>query len=336
MKITLCQMFLFPPNPWQEIKECQLLHLTVQQKVSCSSVSIKVRFAKGPKLDFRKDLHDKNRSNITPDDSHEDSLQTTDQLQIHRNHDKATPPEPEVPVHTHISLPEISVLVSAESYASIELGVAKLEIVYQENLKCIAMTSNGWRCEETIHEDQLLKARELLSSSATSEAELDIELLPRLVLCPGHALGEIPRAYSERWTTFTDHRLPKEEAMSRFSADSWMSVQFFHNERTDKPSFPRILNRPRSTSNISAYLTDQYDFVGNGHAESGSLRRPIKTPQNPEQNLKQHESERHEFESSLPDTSPSSKFTRTRRSWDLSRGRPIFGKFPVIHSLVEY
>jgi hypothetical protein len=205
------------------------------------------------------------------------------------------------------------------------------------------MTSNGWRCEETIHEDQLLKARELLSSSAASGAELDIGLLPQLILCSGHALGEIPRAYSERWTTFEEKRLPKEVAMSRFSADSWMSVQFFPNERTDEPVFPTTSNRPRSSSNVSAHGTHEYDSVGCGRAESGTLSRrpircPIETPQDPKRyEFGQHEyewpkSEQHESESSLPH----SKFTTTPGNWDLPRCRPLFGKFPAINGLVEY
>jgi hypothetical protein len=192
-----------------------------------------------------------------------------------------------------------------ESYASIELGVAKIEIMYQEDLKCIAMTSNGWRCQEIIFEEPLLQARELLSSSVKSEGELDTEILPRLVLCPGHARGELPRIYSERWAAFAEQRLPKEEAMSKFNADFWMSVQFFDNARSVEPAFPNRMRRPRSESHISAWQSEKHDFVNAGRPGGDSLRPPLNVPS---------DFQRHEFEFSLPDNSAQPKFTKTSKN----------------------
>jgi hypothetical protein len=162
--------------------------------------------------------------------------------------------------HASINLPENSVLMGMESYASIELGVAKIEIMYQKNLKCIAMTSNGWRCQEIVHEEQLLKARELLRSSVMSEGELDTKLLPQLVLCPGHVLGELPRIYSERWAAFAEQRLNKEEAMSKFNADFWKSVQFFDNARSHEPAFPTHVNIRGNECEFSLPVISPFSF----------------------------------------------------------------------------
>jgi len=162
--------------------------------------------------------------------------------------------------HASINLSENSVLVGMGSYASIELGVAKIEIMYQKDLKCIAMTSNGWRCQEIVHKEQLLKARELLRSSVISEGELDTTLLPQLVLCPGHVLGELPRIYSERWAAFAEQRLPKEEAMSKFNADFWMSVQFFDNARSDEPAFPTQVNIRGNEGEFSLPAISPFNF----------------------------------------------------------------------------
>ena len=78
--------------------------------------------------------------------------------------------------------------MSLNAYASLEFGVAKLEVINQETLKCIAMTSNGWRCQELIGKDSLLQARTQLRSSDDSQEGL--ERLAKLVLCLGHALGQ--------------------------------------------------------------------------------------------------------------------------------------------------
>ncbi len=117
------------------------------------------------------------------------------------------------------------------AFASIEFGIAKLEIMYQDELRCIAMTSNGWRCPEVIHQEQLLETREILSSSVIIGAEVDIAQVPSPVLCPGHARGDLPEIYTEKWTSFAEQRLPEEKATRKFNAESWMSVQFFPNER---------------------------------------------------------------------------------------------------------
>jgi len=125
------------------------------------------------------------------------------QQQVYSGHDEPGLSEPEPESDDEFKdLPATPTLVGMESYASIELGVANLEIMYQESLACIAMTSNGWRCPAVIHEEQLLKARDLLGSLVISGAETNMKSLVELVLCPGHALGDLPRIYSEKWGAF--------------------------------------------------------------------------------------------------------------------------------------
>lgn len=168
--------------------------------------------------------------------------------------------------------------MNIESYASMEFGVAKLEILYQEKLRCTAMSSNGWRCPEIMSEEQLLKARELVISSAKSDAVLDTELLVRSVLCPGHALGQLPQIYSEKWTRFSEQRLSKDEAMSIFDADAWISVQFFHSEKSGQPSISREMRRPKSASNIYKSQNAEHREIQKRRFGRNSLWPPFKAP----------------------------------------------------------
>ncbi|KAH8598784.1 hypothetical protein B0O99DRAFT_614165 [Bisporella sp. PMI_857] len=202
-------------------------------------------------------------------------LKTMDQSQDYTNQIERIPLEHSSDYGGKHS-PEVLMLVNMESYASIEFGVAKLEIMYQENLKCIAMTSDGWRCQEIIHNARLQKAREMLSSSVNLEAELRSDILPPLVLCPGHALGQLPEIYSEKWAAFAEQRLTKEEAMSGFDADYWMSV--FRDARSDAHALPINLNRPKSASGRFERQSEECDFTSNVHSPSNSLGRHIKTP----------------------------------------------------------
>ncbi|KAE9363006.1 hypothetical protein N431DRAFT_433228 [Stipitochalara longipes BDJ] len=165
-----------------------------------------------------------------------ESSHTSKTLQAQSDHDKPHPSDPEEHVPRG-EIPAISVLMSMDAFASIEFGVVKLEIMYRDNLKCIAMTTDGWRCEEVIDQEQLLRARGHLSASSHCETETDIAPLPPMVLCPGHAQGDLPRIYTERWATFAEQRLPKEEAMRKFDAEFWMSVQFFPNKSREEHGF---------------------------------------------------------------------------------------------------
>jgi len=165
-----------------------------------------------------------------------------------RNYTNLNPIET-TPHHTDNAVPESSVVMSMESYASIELGAAKLEIIYQDDLKCIAMTSDGWRCQEIIHQDRLLHARRLLNKSVVSDTELDLDLFSFLVLCPGHAGGDLSCIYSGKWSAFAEKRLPKEEAMAKFDAEFWMSVEFFGNEVSDA-AISKTIRRSISASHI--------------------------------------------------------------------------------------
>jgi len=185
------------------------------------------------------------------------------------------------------NMPSSSVLISMEAFASIEFGVAKLEIMYQDSLRCIAMTSDGWRCHEILSQGQMFKARELLLSSVTSRVEFDIEFLPRIVLCPGHARCDLPRIYAERWTTFAEQRLPKDEAMRKFNAEFWMSIEFFSNESrgdhsllTNSERGTLAEGRSRLASNLFDRELEKDDFVGNEGIERDSLRPTFKVPLN--------------------------------------------------------
>lgn len=72
----------------------------------------------------------------------------------------------------------------------------KLEIMYQEELQCVAMTSKGWRCPKTIDEHQLMRARAILQDVLASKEEADMELLAFCSLCHGYVAGELPIIYS--------------------------------------------------------------------------------------------------------------------------------------------
>jgi hypothetical protein len=157
---------------------------------------------------------------------------------------------------------EVRILMSLDAYASLELGVAKLEIMNQESLKCIAMTSDGWRCQELIEEESLLQARTQLRSSDNSQD--GFERLAKLVLCFGHARGQLPQIYSENWYDFATKRLTKEDAMSKFNAEQWMSVQFFNNQ----PAPHTELRKTRSASHLP--LQD-----GIGHSSKPPAHPPI-------------------------------------------------------------
>ncbi|KAN0089832.1 hypothetical protein V8E51_018411 [Hyaloscypha variabilis] len=198
--------------------------------------------------------------------------------------DKPLPFEPQDDVQPS-NIPAVSVLMSMDAFASIEFGVVKLEIMYQDNLKCIAMTSDGWRCHEVIDQERLLRARGHLNSSGDCETETDIAPLPPLVLCPGHAQGDLPRIYTEKWTTFTEQRLPKAEAMQKFNAEFWMSVKFFpsaHYEqaslfikeaRVSKENSRQFLlagaTRPRSVST---------SVINTGQFEKGDVVKTAEAP----------------------------------------------------------
>ena len=213
-------------------------------------------------------------SNIQIDDSRPNIPQTKDQSQAYTDHDEASSVKPESDPGGY--QPQNSVVVNMESYASIEFGVAKLEILYQEKLKCIAMSSNGWRCMEIISEEQLFKARELVRSSAKSDDVLDIELLLGSVLCPGHALGQLPQIYSEKWASFSEQRLSKDEAMSIFDAGAWISVDFFHSEESGQHSTPTKMRRPRSKSQECAQ-NDHLPEAAGASASKGGDQPSIQT-----------------------------------------------------------
>lgn len=248
-----------------------------------------------------------------------------DQLKIHSDHDKPGPSDPE-PDYASENLSETEVPMGMESYASIEFGVANLEIMYQENLKCIAMTSNGGRCPAIIHEEQLLKARDLLKSSVISGAELDMKFLTRLVLCPEHVLRDLPRIYSERWASFADQRLPKEEAVSKFNTDLWMSVQFSLNDKRHDPAIRKMISRPRSASNISAYQSEEYEFASNERREGNSLSAPANKPLGFQQS---------NFEFSLPHDSSNPEIRTIPRARDFLHRLSLSGELLTINSFTE-
>lgn len=198
-------------------------------------------------------------------------FQTANQLETPKDRHEHDPAEPEHDF-TSEDLPKTSILNGIDSYASLELGVAKIEIMHQENLKCIAMTSDGWRCQEVIDEEQLLEAREHLSSSIHSERGFDFYILSGLVLCPDHALGELPQVYADKWSAFAAQRLSKEEAMSRFDANRWRLVQFFSSEGTKEAASPKEVKRARSASNISATQRERHGSPSNTRTRSDFLR----------------------------------------------------------------
>jgi hypothetical protein len=246
-------------------------------------------------------------ANVKIEEDYLNSLSEAGQVQVNSDYENPIPSEHD-PERAAKNLPEISVLVGMDSYAAIEFGVANLAIMYQENLTCVAMTSDGWRCPTVIHKEQLLKARDLLSSYATSKSEFYIELLPRLVLCPGHSMGDLPRIYSEKWTVFSRQRLSKEEAMSKFNAAVWMSVQFFSdNKGNDITSETTSLNRPRSTSNLSSRWGEKYDCGGTENSRRNSLTTQSKTPLDPQIQM---------FESSFSNLSLGSEFGTSRSRED--------------------
>jgi hypothetical protein len=289
------------------------------QKVSCYLVSVKVKIRLW--LDFNGShiLNSDHPSNVTADQNPTNSPQI-------KVHNKPSPSDYE-PEDTDRSLPEVSVLASIESYASIELGVAKLEIIYQEDLKCIAMTSDGWRCQEIIQKEQLLKAREFLSSSVMCEGELDLELLPGLVLCTGHGLGELPKLYSERWTAFAEQRLSKEEALSKFNAEFWMSVQFFQDAGSGETP-PVNMRRPRSASNTPTHQREKHNFIRVERAGGDSLRPPPKAPLG---------SPGHDFPFSLPNNSFMSEYSKTTpKDGGSLESQDISGRLITINCPTEY
>ena len=250
-------------------------------------------------------------SNIQIDDSRPNIPHTKDQSQAYIDHDEASSVKPKSDPGGY--QPQNSVVVNMESYASIEFGVAKLEILYQEKLKCIAMSSNGWRCMEIISEEQLFKARELVSSSAKSDDVLDIELLLGSVLCPGHALGQLPQIYLEKWARFSEQRLSKDEAMSIFDADAWISVDFFHSEQSGQPSTPTKMRRPRSKSQ---------ECAPNGHPPEASSPSASKGGDQPStQTHSQDVIDRNLIKEMVSSFAP--KYVYIRKSLDKNTGRNL-------------
>jgi hypothetical protein len=250
-------------------------------------------------------------------------MNSTDQVHAQEGINKPLPSEPEHDLTTR-NMPETAVLMSMDAFASIEFGVAKLEIAYQDNLRCIAMTSEGWRCQGIIHHAQLHKARDLLSSLVVSGTEVDMVLLPPLVLCPGHAQGDLPRIYAESWTSFAEQRLPKEEAMRKFNADFWLSVQFFPTQKHGEPVLSsskesqfspegRALEakRSRSASNLSARLREHNDSVKDQSTGRDSLFPPLEAPLG---------YRGQEFDFSEP------KMRFTVAEWEAVFGNPAFGE----------
>lgn len=170
-------------------------------------------------------------------------------------------------------LPEPFTIVNMASYASLEYGVAKLEVLYQEDLKCIAMSSDGWRCPETISKYPLLEARRFVKASSSSDAVLEIGLLLGLILCDGHSRGQLPQLYTEKWAHFLERRLSKNEAISKFNANNWLSFNFFGVQDTLHVSMPSTLMRPRSASSIHISQTKK-----DGEVSEETWNHPVLTP----------------------------------------------------------
>lgn len=95
------------------------------------------------------------------------------------------------------------------------------------------------------------------------------------VLCSGHALGQLPQIYSEKWARFSEQRLSKDEAMLIFDADAWISVQFFHNDENGQPSISKKMRRPRSASNISEQQKAEHREINKGKSGGDSLWPPL-------------------------------------------------------------
>jgi hypothetical protein len=118
----------------------------------------------------------------------------------------------------NIDLDGTRAVTSLQSYASLEFGVAKLEIMHRENLQCIAMTTDGWRCSELIPGRSVEQARDTLTSTMMPDTN-QLEDIARGVLCSGHAI-RLPEIYADSWSVFIRQRLPTEEAISRFQFTS--------------------------------------------------------------------------------------------------------------------
>jgi hypothetical protein len=103
------------------------------------------------------------------------------------------------------------------------------------------------------------------------DSEEELKGLAELVLCPGHARGKLPQLYSETWSVFAAKRLPKEEAMSRFDLEQWMSVQFFNDHNTLQTG----LRKTKSTFNLPQTQFERVDYL--------SLDREKPTPSCPPQ-----------------------------------------------------
>lgn len=240
-------------------------------------------------------------------------LLSPNRLNVQERLDKPLPSEPESGVESE-GTAESSVLMNLSAFASIEFGVAKLEIMFQDKLRCIAMTSDGWRCPEVIHQEQLLETREILNSSVIIGAEVDIAQVPFLVLCQGHARGDLPRIYAEKWTSFAEQRLPKEDAMRKFNADNWISVKFFPDERRSLE-----LKRPRSASHLTSRQNETDHLARDANVGANTLFPPLEAPLN-------HHGQRFDF------SKPKIEFNAGRSEVSISKpafgdGKRLYGKF---------
>ncbi|RDW58125.1 hypothetical protein BP6252_13536 [Coleophoma cylindrospora] len=191
-------------------------------------------------------------------------------------------------------MPVPPVEVDMSSFVSLDLAVAKLEILERKSLNCIAMTMNGWRCKNVIEPDQLLKARELLGSFVSTGSNIDFNTLSGLVLCSDHRRTTLPENYSEKWATFSAQRLSKDEAISRFNPSQWNVVQFFGNEEIEKTACSKGSESPGLPSRVSTPQSKQ-------STPFGSFLRP-ESSQPPEYNFS---ARRHSFnmESTIPSIS---------------------------------
>jgi hypothetical protein len=99
------------------------------------------------------------------------------------------------------------------------------------------------------------------TKSGVKSADLDIGLLAELVLCSGQAIGKLPLIYFEKWAGFAEQRMSKEDAMSKFDAEFWMSVQFFDGIQSYAQILPTNMERPKSASKVSAHCNEIDDLV---------------------------------------------------------------------------